>query len=132
MIGVDTNVLLRLFIVDDPEQNASAAGFFGARSPADPAFVSSIVVAELGWVLRRKYRFTNERIRAALEELLATSDVHFENREIVEAAVSRLTSQKTDFADLLIAALGGQSGCPTTVTFDRNAARHISGMELLK
>ena len=53
MIAVDTNILLRYVVRDDPEQLEKAANFFRERTTEDPAYVSLIVVAEMIWVLRR-------------------------------------------------------------------------------
>jgi predicted nucleic-acid-binding protein len=36
-----------------------------------------------------------------------------------------------DFSDVIIAHLNRENGCSTTLTFDRHAARRVSGMELL-
>jgi predicted nucleic-acid-binding protein len=131
MIGVDTNVLIRLFIVDEPQSRISAA-FFGARSSADPAFVSVLVVAEFGWVLGKKYGFPPERIVAAIQAMLDSDDFAFEQRGVVEWALAEYEMNKADLSDLLIARLAALASATTTVTFDTRAAKHISGMELLK
>ena len=131
MIGVDTNVLIRLFIVDEPQSRISAA-FFAARSSADPAFLSALVVAEFGWVLRKKYGFPPERIAAAIQGMLDSDDFAFEQRGVVEWALSEYEKTKADLSDLLIARLASLAGVTTTVTFDAKAAKRVPGMELLK
>ena len=65
MIGVDTNVLARLFLEDDPKQTASARRFFAARSPTDPAFISAVVIAEFIWLLTSRYRYSTDAAQAA-------------------------------------------------------------------
>ncbi|NJR13735.1 MAG: type II toxin-antitoxin system VapC family toxin [Phyllobacteriaceae bacterium] len=55
MIGIDTNVLLRLLVIDDPVQNALARTFFESRTIEDPAYVSAITLAEPSWSLRRRW-----------------------------------------------------------------------------
>lgn len=131
MIGVDTNVLVRLFIEENPEQTASAVDFFRGCSADNPAHVSLIVTAELAWVLSKTYKFDHDRIAAAIGRLLETSDIVIERAEIVAWALERFTHAKIDLADLLIAEVNRQAACRATVTFDRNAAKRIPGMELL-
>lgn len=131
MIGVDTNVLVRLFVEEDAEQTALAVQFFDARSSKDPAFVSLVVVAELAWVLGKTYKFGHDQVKTVMSGLLETPDVVVERDEIVRWALDHFNHARIDLADLLIAEIGRQSDCPATVTFDRNAAKRISGMELL-
>jgi len=131
MIGVDTNVLVRLLIEEDATQTALAVQFFDARSSRDPAFISLVVVAELAWVLGKTYKFSHDQVKTVMLGLLEAPDVVVERDEIVRSALAQFDHVKIDLADLLIAATGRQAGAPATVTFDRNAAKRISGMELL-
>src|SRR5690606_3810534 len=114
-----------------PEQTALAVGFFEARSIDSPAHISLIVIAELAWVLGKTYKFGHDRVGAVIERLLETSDVVVEHADIVKWALERFDHAKIDLADLLIAEINRQAECSTTVTFDRNAAKRIAGMELL-
>jgi predicted nucleic-acid-binding protein len=127
MIGVDTNVLVRLFITEEPHTTMSGV-FFAARSPIDPAFVSLVVMAEFAWVLRRKYKQDVKTIGRAIQSMLDSEDFVLEERERVVWALAHYTRSRIDFSDLLIA----RSSEELTVTFDRNAAKDIPGMELLK
>jgi predicted nucleic-acid-binding protein len=131
MIGVDTNVLLRLLIVEDPRQNELAKSFFAARSVADPARISLVVMAELVWVLRSKYKYRYERVAPVIQAMLDSDDFVIEARDLVEWALANYTKSKIDFSDLLVAHSNERSGCTGTVTFDQDAARYIPGMELL-
>lgn len=132
MIGVDTNVLVRLVVDDDIKQFEAAKRFFGERSPADPAVVSLVVVAEAVWVLRNPYAFDAERVTDFVAAMLDSDDFLVENRSVVESAVNLSRDSRADIADCLIAAVAANIGASSTVTFDRLAARRIPGMELLK
>lgn len=131
MMGVDTNILVRLFIEENPQQTALAVRFFDARSVDSPAHISLIVIAEFAWVLGKTYKFGHDRIGAAIGQLLESSDVIIERADIVKGAVEKFDHAKIDLADLLIAEINRQAECQTTVTFDRNASKRIPGMELL-
>ena len=57
MIGLDTNVLARYIMQDDPAQSEAASELIESRCSADePGLVSSVVLCELVWVLGRGYR----------------------------------------------------------------------------
>lgn len=131
MIGVDTNVLLRLFVTDDPAQYRSATEFFDARSRSSPAYIGHVVLVEFAWVLARTYRVPRERIVEAIAALMDKRDIIFENRGIVGDMLERAGQSKADLADLLIASINASAGCLHTVTFDRSAVRLVPGMELL-
>jgi predicted nucleic-acid-binding protein len=132
MIGVDTNVLLRLVIVDDEKQNALARDFFAQRSRASPARVSLVVMAEFCWVLVRKFKFGFEQVVEVIRSMLSSDDFVIERPEIVEWAVDHYTRSKIDFSDLLIAEANRVARCAKTVTFDKDAAKYVAGMELLR
>ena len=130
MMAADTNVLLRYILKDDEKQFATAAAFFGARSPEDPAFICQIVLCEMAWTLAQRYKFSRTQITSIIEALLETSEIHVEDEEIVSAAIAD-ASPTADFADLMIALRASMSGCSSTVTFDKGAAISVPGMELL-
>ena len=58
MLGIDTNVLVRLLVEDDAEQTRRARGFVArAFEQGDPVVVSLLVLIETEWVLRSRYGF---------------------------------------------------------------------------
>ena len=132
MIGADTNVLLRLFVVDDPKQSEMARTFFASRSPADPAFLSLVAIVELVWLLRDGYEFEYAATVEALFKLLSSPDFVIERRDLVAEAVALAGERKIDFADYFIAGVSIEAGCSSVVTFDQPASRRVPGMELLK
>lgn len=131
MIGVDANVLLRLFVDDDAEQHRKAKQFFSQRADTDPAYVDLLVLAELVWLLDRRYGYLMEQIAGSIRYLLGTPDVVVEHGDLVSRAIDGM-STRAGLVDHLIAAKAAQAGAVRTVTFDRNAARNVPGMELLK
>lgn len=130
MIGLDTNILLRVFTNDDPVQSASARGFVEASAGEKPLFVCLIVLVEFAWSLRRTYDYTPDMVRDAVGRLLDASDIVLEQRDLVEGCLAA-SRGRTDLADLLIGHGNRAQGCSVTVTFDKQVARTVSGMELL-
>ena len=130
MIGVDTNVLIRLLTADIDDQHQLAVGVFGSLSADEPAFLSAVTLAETVWVLRRSYGFTASEIGEAIELLLEREDLEIEGRESL-MLLFESGFRSGQIADHLIAHLGKRAGCIRTVTFDRRAAKAVPGMELL-
>jgi predicted nucleic-acid-binding protein len=132
LIGVDTNVLVRLFVVDNPAQSKAALQFFAERSATDPAFISLVVVAELVWLLDDTYDFSHAEIVETLKRILASPDFALEEPEFVADAVAFAEHKKIDISDFLIARIALEHGGRSIATFDINAAKRVPGMELLK
>ena len=129
MRAVDTNILLRLVVRDDARQFAAASAFFAQRTSDDPAFVSLIVLAEFVWALRQRYKYSRAEVNALVAALFETAEVIFEDEAQLSAIVGG--DKKGDLADHLIAYSARRAGCTSIVTFDRNAAKFVPGMELL-
>jgi predicted nucleic-acid-binding protein len=132
MIGIDTNLLLRLIVGDEPKQAVMAREFLRGRCSADePGYVCHIVLVELVWTLARAYGYPRERIAAAIEQILETAQLDVESSGDVAAAVKDYRHGAADFADCLLVRVNAATGCTHTVTFDRKAAK-LTGFELLK
>lgn len=123
MIGVDTNVIVRLLVADDLKQADAATRYLKAHcSSEDPALLSDIVLAETAWVLEDFYEYSRAQIAAAMEGLLATAQLKAGNAA-VNVALQRFRSSAADFADCLIGVTNVEAGCEYTATFDRKASR---------
>lgn len=131
MIGVDTNVLLRFLVDDDPEQNRIAREMLSARDAEDPAFISSVTLAETVWVLTKTLGYPARDVCAMLRDLLASDGVVMEHGDELGLLLGRDNVPAVELADYVIAWSGLAAGCKRTVTFDRRSARAVSGMELL-
>ena len=66
MIGVDTNVLVRIFASDDAQQAASAVRVIDESGP-DQIFVNVVVLAEFAWTMRRAYKWEDDSDSACAE-----------------------------------------------------------------
>ncbi|HTJ56225.1 MAG TPA: type II toxin-antitoxin system VapC family toxin [Devosiaceae bacterium] len=132
MIGADSNLLLRLFVDDDAEQHRRAVEFFADRPADDPVYVNVLVLAELVWLLSRRYRYPNATIIDTLEALLTNAGFMMERADLIMSAIQQARTLHTGFADTLIQLLNLDAGCRFTVTFDKQVGDRLPGMELLK
>jgi predicted nucleic-acid-binding protein len=130
MIGLDTNILVRYLVQDDPVQSAKATKIIEARlTEENPGFVSVVAMVETVWVLDRAYGLRSDEIAAAIERTLQIDEIVVENEQEVFTAMIALKQGQGSFADAMIAALGARAGCSHTLTFDRKASR-LSGFRL--
>lgn len=129
MIGVDTNVLVRYLVKDDPQQSAAASALFASFSPDSPGYLCATVMVETFWVLKRVYKVSHAEIADVLLNLASLEEVVVEHPDLVRRA-ARKAAEGYDFADALIALNGRERGCDYTATFDSQAS-DLQGMKLL-
>ena len=131
MIGLDTNVLVRYLVQDDPAQSRKASQVIAKRCTRDdPGVVNRIVLCELVWVLENAYGYSKDTIVAVLEKLLRTSQLKIEDMQSAWIAFRMYQKGKADFADCLLGTTNRFGGCIETVTFDQ-AASKLEDFQLL-
>ena len=127
MTGVDTNVVLRYLLRDEPAQAARAA----RELERDERFlIGSVVLCELVWVLEAGYGFTRAEIGVTLEKVLATAQFEIEGKDLALAALDDFRGSTADFSDCLIGRRNRAAGAGETVTFD-TGLRGLRGFRLL-
>jgi predicted nucleic-acid-binding protein len=133
VIALDTNVLVRVLIADDPKQTAAAERLLRESIEAEePCLLSDPVLCETEWVLESCYRVPRAEIAAALDGLLARGSLFtFENVEVLRKALEAYRRGKAEFSDFLIGAKAESQGARTTFTFDRDLASQ-QGFSILK
>lgn len=123
MTGIDTNVLVRYLVQDDPDQARKATRFITNEcSSDDPGLINRIVLCELVWVLEAAYGYPREKVALALEGILRTTQFEIEDHQEAWSSF-REYQEGGDFADAFIGTVNRRLGCERTVTFDRKAAR---------
>ena len=123
MTGIDTNVLVRYLVQDDPDQARKAERFISNECSAEaPALINRIVMCELVWVLETAYGYPRATVAFALEKILRTTQFLVEDHQSAWLSL-REYQAGGDFADVFIGAVNRELGCSHTVTFDRKAAR---------
>ncbi len=128
MIGIDTNVLVRV-LVDDAsamEQCLKARDFVLKQ---DKIFISSIVLVETIWVLHRAYAVDKEQVLEILNRLLLQKSLTFEGRPHIEKAVDIYQAGTFGFSDALILASNEMKNC-YLYTFDKKLAKHALATHL--
>lgn len=115
MKSVDTNVLLRAMLGDDPVQSSLAVAQFAA-----PTLITVSVVLETVWFFWRRLGAPIEAIAAAFDALRSLGPLTIAEADAVVWAFGNARTAR-DFADLLHVALS--AGADAFVTFDERLAR---------
>jgi predicted nucleic-acid-binding protein len=124
MLGLDTNVLVRLLIEDDATQTRRARKLVDAAVAGQEAVLVSLpVLLETEWVLRSRYELPREAILGLFRSALEARELAFEDETAVEEALFNWQDSQSGFSDCLIMAHNRQLGCRSTATFDTHAAR---------
>lgn len=130
MIGLDTNVLVRYIMQDDPKHSPKATQLIESLSADEPGYITTVCVIELYWVLTSCYELTGQQAAQALEAILRTRQFLVERSDQVMRALRVFGDGAADFADCLIERSAAAAGCTQTMTFDVGASRH-AGMTLI-
>lgn len=110
MIAVDTNVLLRHLLDDDPSQAARVHQLFAGTTKL---LLTDVVLIETIWTLKgKRYKAMKEDIVAVISALLEEPNVVFESQQAVWSALNDFMIaspvktaggvRKFDFPDALI------------------------------
>jgi predicted nucleic-acid-binding protein len=122
--GIDTNVLVRYIVQDDPEQSRQATHFIETTcSEESTIFITGIILCELVWVLETAYDYPKVNIAKVLENILRTRQFCIHQPEILWNSLHDYQGMNSDFADSFIGHLNASNECEHTVTFDKKAAR---------
>jgi predicted nucleic-acid-binding protein len=119
MRAVDTNVLVRLLVRDDPDQVKTAESFI-----APGAWVCHLVLAEALWVLDAVYDRTAEQIALAVDRLLNHKELTIQDAEVVTDALTQFKKRPAlGFSDCLVLEIARKAGHLPLGTFDRNLSK---------
>jgi len=132
MIGLDTNILARYFAQDDEAQSRAATTVIENLTEHSPGFVSTTALAELAWVLERRYGVDKPALVRIYDTLCKSREIAVENAPLVQQALRLFAHNNASFADCLIERAGNAAGCEYTLTFDRKAAAVSPGMKRLE
>jgi predicted nucleic-acid-binding protein len=122
--AIDTNVIVRFLVADDPAQTRRVKKLMlDAVEYQGSLFVGISTVLESVWVMQARYGFSSKDILDSFDHLLGMSVLVFESRDVVFRWVRTGLTCGIDIDDYLIGLLNLAGGCTHTLTFDKKAAR---------
>jgi predicted nucleic-acid-binding protein len=116
IVAVDTNILLRAAVRDDPRQAQTAAHLL--RS-ADRIAIPLVALCEFAWTMRKGYKRPAAEVATSIHSLVNSAKV-LVDRSAVQAGLEVLEAGG-DFADGVIAHEGAWLGAEEFVSFDKQA-----------
>ena len=126
MRAVDTNLLVRLLVRDDPKQVAAVESFVERG-----AWISQLVLAETLWVLDAVYGRSPSQLATALDLLLDHQHLTLQDADVVREALASFRARPAPgFSDCLVLAIARKAGHLPLGTLDKNLAR-LAGTQRL-
>ncbi len=126
MLAIDTSLIVRYLVGDDPAQAARARRLIDNNA----VFVCTTVLLETEWVLRSVYGFSAAQCARALSAFAGMPRVSLEDAPAAALALGWMR-QGLDFADGLH--LAKAAGCEAFISFDADfakLAKALGGIEV--
>ena len=121
MLGVDTNLLVRLLVKDDTHQAETARNILSDLS--QQFVIQPVVICELVWVLSAAYGYAKADVVKVISHLMRVENFVILDKETVQSAIELYSSTNMDFADAYIGHANKNAGCLSSITFDKKAAQ---------
>ncbi len=116
-VSIDTNVLVRGSLGDDPGQLHQARSLMEAASQGQGLIVSVFAVLEMAWVLRARKIPRGDVVRV-IRTLMESEGVTVTHPELLQQALARFEEGGADLMECLIFADGQAAGARRFATFD--------------
>jgi predicted nucleic-acid-binding protein len=128
---LDTNVLIRFLVHDDPVQSPQADALFAQADRGQCLLIlTDVAIAESIWVLSAAYKIDRGKIADSLAALMVQAGIRCPNRNCMLDALARFKSTTCDFLDCYLAAMAIATG-NGVASFDRDM-RKFKGISLWK
>jgi predicted nucleic acid-binding protein len=118
---VDTNVFLRHFLKDEPEQARQSSAFLGRiRRGEVSAVLLPTAVLEIIFILERQYSATRDEVFTLLSEILELRELDVADRaQLIDAANVYRERRGISFADAYHCAMARDFHGGSIISFDR-------------
>ena len=123
MVAVDTNILVRFIVQDDPVLTQRATEII-ENAELNSLLLDRLILCELDYVLGGLYHFEKADRFVILKSLVNDERYNIPNRELVEQTVALFASEKPlSFEDCWLLALKRAGKVKSVATFDANLAK---------
>jgi len=122
VIAIDTNIIVRIAVEDDPQQTEAAQRLL----VSEHCYVAASVVLESVWVLKNVYKQGIPEISRLLQGVLDSQTLTVERADDVQTALNWYVAG-LDFADAMHLATADK--CRLLATFDRSFVRNANALQ---
>ena len=129
---IDTNLLVRYLTDDDPQKAKAVDTLLNRANKGElKILISSVVVAELVWVLESFYKLAAAEITELVEAILNTPGVDIQDKWIIKAALKIYRSKEIDLVDAWIIEFAKAKGAKRIYTFDKKHFKDLREIEII-
>jgi predicted nucleic-acid-binding protein len=128
MLAVDSNVLIRYLVQDHTTQSREADEILTkAEKTGERVYLSQVLLAEVFWVLSRRYGFPKAELVRTFDAILHADLFEVESKDCALRALDAFRVGRAGFADYLLTEAAWAAGCERFLTFDRALAGEARG-----
>lgn len=124
MIFLDSNIVLRFVLDDDPKLSPKASTIFNKISNGEVnVFIPWVVLAEIVYVLLKVYKLKKDEIVEKLLPVIALENITMSNKDIYKRVFEIFTDKNIDFEDAYQVALMVKKNKKEIYSFDEDFDR---------
>jgi len=130
---IDTSVILRLLIRDDPAKARSCEKLLREGEQRGLIlYLLPVAIMETVWVLEKIYKFERKTIREIIEAILNTPELKIEMEAVFRKAIKSYEEKNIKFADAMMGYWGLEKNLSVIFTYDEKDYKKIEGLEIRK
>lgn len=130
---IDTSVILRLLIKDDPAKAKSCEKLLREGEQRGLIlYLLPVAIMETVWVLEKIYKFERKTIREIIEAILNTPELKIEMEGIFRKAIKSYEEKNIKFAEAMMGYWGLEKDLSVIFTYDEKDYKRIEGLEVRK
>ena len=96
---LDTNVIVRFILADDPKLSPKAKAIFEKIDKGEKVFVTSVIIAEAVYVLLKVYKLAKTEIKEKLLPIVLKESILTENKDLLNEVFETFVIKNVDFED---------------------------------
>jgi predicted nucleic acid-binding protein len=129
---LDTNVILRHALGDDPSHRQQARRLFERASAGElRLLLPSLVIAQVVWTLESFYHSSREYITGLLQALLGTPGVTALEPRVASRCLEIYGAHNVEIVDAYLVALAEETKTTALATFNKKDFRRFSHLKLI-
>jgi predicted nucleic-acid-binding protein len=124
MLVLDTNVVLRLLLRDDPEQEEKVRlRLKKLERSGEQVLLTPVVLLECLWILQYRKALPRALVVELLEGLLSVEAIKIEGAPRLRRALQLYAEHEVDFVDAYLAGVGEEPGHDGVLSFDKDIGK---------
>lgn len=121
MIFLDTNIILRFILNDDPKLSPKAKAIFQKiQDTQTNVYIGLLSFSEVVFTLERSYRFPKIEVVKNLLFIMRIPSIKMEKKQLIQTALKEYIDKNISFIDAYSAVLMKKQGIKQIYSFDRD------------